>query len=145
MKTLLFSDLTIDEVQELIKFGANVNVTNFLKETPLYRFDNIQIIELLIKNGADINHLNDDSITPLKHHHYRSQDDITQLLIDSGAVPHTVDFYLLIKHLYPKEKQNEFDVYSLLSMNDNDFFQMCLAYQQGIKNNIIEIKDMDIL
>ena len=147
MKTLFDSNLTLEEAEVLLKNGANVNVMNIYDlSTPLYRFDKADMISLLIENGADINHLNDGRITPLKHHYSRSHDDIMQLLIKTGAVPDTVDFYFLIKHLYPKEKQNEFDVYALLSQNDNDFFQMCLAYQNDQKNHVkIEIKEMEIL
>lgn len=142
-KTLLFSELNLEEVQELIHYGADVNIMNIYDySTPLYRFDDVQIIDLLIKNGADINHLNSNNITPLKHHHYRSHDTITQLLIKTGAVPHTVEFYFSIKHLYPKEQQDQFDVYTLLSTDDNDFFYMCKTYKN---NMIIEIEDINIL
>ena len=73
---------------------------------------------------------------------------IKKLLIEHGAVPATVEFYQENRELFSKEQQKAFDAYASLTSMDNDFFQMCLAYQSlayqnGIKNNIsMEIQDI---
>jgi hypothetical protein len=48
MKTLFDSDLTLEEAEELIKNGADVNMKNKYHVTPLHRQENIDIINLLI-------------------------------------------------------------------------------------------------
>ena len=48
-----------------------------------------------------------------------------------------------LKKTLLEQQQKAFDVYMSITSNDDDFFQMCLAYQNGVKNNIsMEIQDI---
>ncbi|CAO3611337.1 unnamed protein product [Mucor fragilis] len=54
----------IEMVKLLIEKGANVNIEDFEKDTPLYVAENVEIAQLLLDNGADPKHTNEDGITP---------------------------------------------------------------------------------
>lgn len=51
-------------VKLLIEKGANVNIEDFEKDTPLYVAENVEMAQLLLDNGADPKHINEDGITP---------------------------------------------------------------------------------
>lgn len=51
-------------VKLLIEKGANVNIEDFEKDTPLYVAENVEMAQLLLDNGADPKHTNEDGITP---------------------------------------------------------------------------------
>ncbi|XP_055307945.1 poly [ADP-ribose] polymerase tankyrase-like [Sitodiplosis mosellana] len=76
------------EVKKLINEGANVNIGNEFKVTPLhYAAENgdIDVAEELINNGADVNIGNNLQITPL---HYAAMDghmEVVKLFIRKGA------------------------------------------------------------
>jgi hypothetical protein len=66
-------------------------------------------------------------------------------LIKHGLLFGKIENYQKHRFLFPLEKQEAFDAFASITSNDEDFFQMCLAYQESIKNNVkIEIKDMDL-
>ena len=67
-----------------------------------------------------------------------------QFFIHHGAIPGKIATYIENKDFFSEEQQNAFDIYMSITSNDEDFFQMCLAFQNNKKNNI-EIKEMDIL
>ena len=81
-KTLLYPKNTLEEVQVLIKNGTNVNERDFFRRTPLHYIENIHIVQLLIEHGADVNALDVDQCTPL---FFVQNKDILQLLITQGA------------------------------------------------------------
>ncbi|CAO0792704.1 unnamed protein product [Mucor circinelloides] len=54
----------IEMVKLLIEKGANVNIEDFEKDTPLYVAENVEMAQLLLDNGADPKHINEDGITP---------------------------------------------------------------------------------
>jgi ankyrin repeat protein len=81
-KTLFFHDLSIEEAEELIKNGADVNIKNSYGDTPLYLKKSFKFVKLLIENGADVNARNIDDMTPL---FFTMHPDIAQLLITHGA------------------------------------------------------------
>ncbi|KAF1806435.1 ankyrin repeat-containing domain protein [Mucor lusitanicus] len=54
----------IEMVKLLIEKGANVNIEDFEKDTPLYVAENVEMAQLLLDNGADPKHTNEDGITP---------------------------------------------------------------------------------
>ena len=171
--TLFDHSLTFEEVLELIKNGANVNDVNGYYETPLFYIDDLNIAKLLIKHGSNVNHRNIYNMTPI---FCQDNIDICQLLINNGANINTRDIngltildgqdYVnnakyLIKYgalpgvivtyqkyhdFFSEEQQKAFDSFLLLTSDNDQFFQMCLAYQNDQKNNDkIEIKDMEII
>lgn len=44
-----------------------------------------QIVELLVKAGADVNLADDKAVTPLQHAQRANYQDIEKILIDAGA------------------------------------------------------------
>lgn len=77
---------TKEDIIDLIKEGANLNVANEESTLMLYlRYSgwNLDIVKLLVENGADVNHISDDDCAPL--HYCMGRPDIAKFLIDSGA------------------------------------------------------------
>jgi ankyrin repeat protein len=201
MKTLFDYDITLEEAEELIKNGADVNMKNQYHVTPLHRQENIDIINLLIKHGADVNAKDIYGTTPL---HYAQSMDVIQCLINNnanvnacsnagitpifnmrqanvlyllkhgaeinfldidkigilnevnseswnqfyiqnGAVASTIAIYQKCRNFFTPEQQEAFDLFMTITNNDEDFFNMCLSYQNDKKNQVkMKIKDMDI-
>ena len=171
-KTLFDKDLTFKEAKELIENGSDVNSINIIGLTPLYYVQNVEIAQLLIKHGANVNHQSNVKITPLfysetieiaklliahgadvnhrdyNHHSilYNINHQFTGLFISAGAIPSEITTYYQLRHLFSEEQREAFDMFITITSDDNDFFQMCLAYQNDIKNHVkIEIKDMEII
>lgn len=144
--TPLFRMKNISIAKCLIEHGANINHTNRHNETPLWWAANYGIAKLLIENGALINIRNKDGDTPLDMATATNNMEIVNLLIKNGAVPSEVQTYKILRDLFSKEQQKAFDALLLFTSDDNDFFQMCLAYQNDHKNHVkLEIKDMEIV
>ena len=172
-KTPIFYANTKKLVQYLIETGANVNHKDHYGLTPLCHDINIKIARTLIKNGADVNALDGNHYTPLHgarspkiikllvehgaNINARSKDNESvldcysnmktlKLLISYGAIFSELDTYKMFSYLFNDEQKNAFDTFAMLASCDDDFFHMCLAYQDGIKNNIkLDVTDMDIL
>ena len=173
-KTLHSYELTLEEAKDLIKNGADVNGRNTEGYTPIfYQFDE-EIIQLfidhgadieaqdnrgrttlftfgasharhllLIKNGANINKRDSNSHSIL---HFASNRPMIEFLIKNGAIASDINRYHHLKAFFSIEQQKAFDTFASITSNDDDFFNMCLSYQNDQKNNVkIEIKDMDIL
>ena len=171
-KTLFDKDLTLEEAKKLIKNGADVNQQSTIGRTPLFDALNVEVAELFINLGANVNQKDNSGSTPLHKAYFTST---IKLLIKNGANINAKDnqgFFVLddqfcidnIKYLidhgaigrrktYQKfreyfsvEQQKAFDAFISITNNDDEFYQICLAYQNDIKNHVkIEIKEMDIL
>lgn len=169
--TPLFIAVNPKIVQLLIDHGANVNHERRGSFTPLMSSKNFDVMDVLVKNGADIHKrsihghscihliretkateylLNlgiDINIRTYGGHNMLcyASDKNAEFLIKKGICPSTINDYLSYKSFFKKEEQDAFDAFLLLTDDDNDFFQMCLAYQNDQKNKVdIYIKDMDI-
>ena len=142
--TILFDIQNISVMELVLKSGINVNHQNNAGYTALFMTYGLEAINLLIKYGADINIRNNNGETILKDFHMDT-DEIT-LFIQYGAVPYSHKCYDEYRGFYDNEKQKMFDLYKTLTNTDNDFFNMCLAYQNSLKKmEKIEIKDMEII
>lgn len=147
-KTLFSPDLTLEEAKELIENGSDVNSINIIGLTPLYYVQNVEIAKLLIAHGADVNHrdYNHHSILYNINHLYNTHHQFAGLFISAGAIPSEIITYHQLRHLFSEEQREAFDMFITITSDDNDFFQMCLAYMNKQKNNDkIEIKDIEIL
>ena len=75
--------------QQLIKLGANVNSTSEDRSfTPIFlasRHNHVELVELLINNGASVNEGTKDSYTPLHAAAISGNMRIAELLINNGA------------------------------------------------------------
>lgn len=78
-------DITVAKV--LIKYGAFINIKNYIGNTPLHSA-HISIIPLLIEHGANINEKNDNGFTVLILAILRNDYKLVKYLIDKGADVH---------------------------------------------------------
>ncbi|CEP12060.1 hypothetical protein [Parasitella parasitica] len=70
----------IEMVKLLIANGAKVNIEDFEKDTPLFVAENVEMAQLLLDNGADPKHTNEDGITPAMAAFEEGWEDVAQLL-----------------------------------------------------------------
>lgn len=91
MSTLFDENLTLEEAQELIRNGADVNERDEVGSTPIFGYaesphdSNIHIIKLLLDNGAEINAVDEFGESAL---FFVINMEIAQLLIQRGADVH---------------------------------------------------------
>lgn len=82
-------------VRALLAVGASVNRVSNLRQNALgYAVANsnqqdgdTELIQMLLKAGADVNHQNDNGTTPLMKAAERGQKNIVRLLLEAGADP----------------------------------------------------------
>ncbi len=142
--TLLFNavDVSIDLIEFLIESGLNVNEKDNIGKTPIFDAD-LKSVECFIKYGANLNEVDIFNKTALSYYYGHKEAALT---IKHGMLPSEIDAYQYHRKYFTKEQQRAFDAFLLLTNDNNQFFQMCLAYQEDIKNNVkMEIKEMDIL
>ena len=71
--------------------------------------------------------------------------EIAESVARTSGTWNPVEIYTADADSLSTEQQKVFDIFMTIT-SDDDFFKMCLAYQNDQKNNIkIDIKDMDIL
>lgn len=88
----LFSAIDSDDIK-LVKAalieGASINARNNRHETPLVRLawmrDKVEMFELLLRSGVDINAQDKWGCTALHHVAYFNYDNIVKLLLEYGA------------------------------------------------------------
>lgn len=143
-RTALHYVSDIEIARFLISLGCDVNHADKNGVTPIFWCTYKNICQELIKNGAKLNIKSVQNLTPLHVHLSMNHTEIIKMLIQHGAVPSIQRTYKINRQLFTEEQQKAFDAFSTITNNDEDFFQMCLAYQEGLKNKI-DIKNMDIL
>jgi ankyrin repeat protein len=136
-----------DDLFEITKLfidnGADVNAKTTHGLTPLFYTEDLKTAELLVDAGININERSLSSESCLSN---IGDGETIEFLIKNGAISPTRDYYNYFRSLFSKEQQDVFDMFLTLTNDDNDFFAMCLAYQEGIKNNVtINIKEINIL
>jgi hypothetical protein len=101
----------------------------------------------LINAGVNLNiKSKDGSILDFVNQYYNDDTSLPKLFIDHGAVASKIKTYYAYRNLFSEDKKQLFDFFLTLTSHNDEFFQMCLPYQNDQKNKIeIEIKDMDIL
>jgi ankyrin repeat protein len=144
----------IDITRLLINHDADVNSVDNENYTPLQwyiHYRSIEKIALFLAAGADINHLSESgtvlSLIYTKQNDIPNSNDVSKFVIENGGIASDTDTYMYYREFFTEKQQNAFDSFLLLTSDDNnEFFHMCLSYQESIKNNVkIDIKDMDIL
>jgi hypothetical protein len=71
---------------------------------------------------------------------------IAKSLIEHGAIASEIRTYQKFRDLFSEKQKEVFDSFILLTSDDHHFFEMCLAYQESVRNEVkINIKEMDII
>lgn len=73
----------IDVLRSLISLGANVNIVDYQKRTPLYiaaSYNNVEIVKILLENGADLFITDQSGYSPLDIANLFQNFEVSQLL-----------------------------------------------------------------
>jgi ankyrin repeat protein len=81
----------VDVAELLVKHGADVNARNNNNSTPLHLAANAGVAELLIRHGAEVNVRDKDGFTPLHWAADKGHLDVARLLLEMGADPNIID------------------------------------------------------
>ncbi len=87
-------DGDIEAVRKYLDEGGDTNASDIAGLTSLHyasRYDQKEIVQLLIINGASINSQSDNGLTPLHVNGKTGNKEITELLLDQGAVVNPKD------------------------------------------------------
>lgn len=77
-------------VQELLRFGAEVNASDLNMQTPLHyavRSGHTQVIDALVNHGADVNNLDSAGMSSLHHAAFYGLTSIVRALLKKSANP----------------------------------------------------------
>ena len=135
----------------LINHGADTNAIDHNTFSPLYYhilYSNKDIVLFLIEKNAKLNIPSRSGLALdiLYQSIFSEKDQIAQSFIKYGAIAGKIKTYDFYRDLFTKKQQDAFDMFKSICAEDNDFYQMCLAYQEGMKNNVaMDIKEMEIL
>jgi len=75
-------------ISMLLKYGANVHAVDLSGRTPLFRVKTLEVAQVLMDAGADVNFKSNDDLffTPIFQFRYGSDDlEILKMLIEAGA------------------------------------------------------------
>ncbi|KAI8056426.1 ankyrin repeat-containing domain protein [Thamnidium elegans] len=72
----------IDIVKYLLEKGANVNIEDFEKDTPLYVAETVEMAQLLLDHGADPKRVNEEGLSPAVTALEEGYEDVAKLLAD---------------------------------------------------------------
>lgn len=64
----------------MIERGATVDIEDFDKDTPLYVAETVDIAQLLLDNGANPKHVNDEGVTPALNAYQEGWEEVAELL-----------------------------------------------------------------
>ena len=87
---LLDENVSSNEMETLLKAGANPNVSTYIRETPLHIHSDLERVSLLLSYGANPNFLTDTNNSPL---HYKKSSDSVLALLRAGADPNATNLY----------------------------------------------------
>ncbi|KAK4509862.1 uncharacterized protein ATC70_007166 [Mucor velutinosus] len=99
----------IEMVKLLIEKGANVNIEDFEKDTPLYVAENVEMAQLLLDNGADPKHINEDGITPALTALEEGWEEVAQFLanITKEVLPTTEEEADPLAYIEQEDREEE--------------------------------------
>jgi ankyrin repeat protein len=135
----------------LINNGADINAMDHNTFSPLYYhilYSNKDIVLFLLEKNAKLNipSCSGLALDILYQSVFSEKNQIAQSFINHGAIAGKIKTYDFYRDLFTKAQQDAFDMFKSICADDNDFYQMCLAYNEGMKNNVaMDIKEMNIL
>jgi ankyrin repeat protein len=113
--------------------GANVNVEDFEKDTPLYVAESVEMAQLLLDHGADPKHLNEDGITPALAALEEGWDQVAQLLA------------AITKEELPTEQEEEVDPLAYIEQEDRQQIQPVQQEDEEGLNDELSSKMQEIM
>lgn len=66
----------------MLEKGANVNIEDFEKDTPLYVAETVEMAQLLLDHGADPKRVNEEGLSPAATAVEEGYEDVAKLLAD---------------------------------------------------------------
>lgn len=96
-------------VKYLLEHGANVNVEDFEKDTPLYVAETVEMAQLLLDHGADPKRVNEDGISPAATAYEEGWDAVAELL--AGITK---------EELHPEDNEEEEESFAHMENDDED-------------------------
>ena len=148
--SLIFYAFNIDLIDLYITNGLDINDVNNDGHTSFYYYSTLKNkdrINLLINAGINLNiKSKDGSILDFINQYYNDDTSLPKLFIDHGAIASKIKTYYAHRNLFTQKQQKVFDIFASITSMDDDFFAMCLAYQNDQKNNVkINLTDMNII
>lgn len=70
----------LEIVRYLLEKGANVNVEDFERDTPLYVAETVEMAQLLLDHGADPRKVNEDGVSPARTALQEGWEEVAHLL-----------------------------------------------------------------
>ena len=152
-ETPLFYVRNVAMLQLFIEHGIDINAKDENGLSFIFYTNDIDILKFSIEHGLDINNIDNvfgmtvlDDQNSLYNRSSKDNINNAKLLITHGAISGKIETYKKYQHCFTQKQQEVFDAFASIANNDDDFFHMCLTYQNDQKNKIeIEIKDMEIL
>ena len=124
----------LEVLKELLKLGANPNLTNNIGETPVYLcvdINNYDALDILLKNNADCNISKKDGTTPLHLAIKKKKDKFAKILLENKADPNLTNklYSQTPLHLAVINKCNE-DILICFKKKGADFFKIKDKYDK---------------
>ncbi|KAG0166354.1 hypothetical protein DFQ28_007382 [Apophysomyces sp. BC1034] len=69
-----------DMINLLLSLGANVDIEDADKDTPLFVAETVEIAQLLLNNGANAHHQNEEGVTAALTAHQEGWEDVAEFL-----------------------------------------------------------------
>ena len=135
----------LEVLRQLLKLGANPNLTNNIGETPVYLsvdIDNYDALIILLNNNADCNISKKDGTTPLHLASKKKKDKFTNILLKYNANPNLPNklYSQTPLHLAIINKANE-DILLCFKRNKGDFFGIKDKYDKAPFDYAKELND----
>ena len=132
--------------EQLIKDGADVNITSIVGSTPLYFAKTIEQMKLLLDAGANINHQNNKGNTPL-HNIFNTEEIIKELLKGNPDLTLKNKNKLTAKEFFQQNGMNNhvrlIEEYENKKLKSQDLFKFDSNFEQLIKNGAdVNVQDI---
>ena len=146
-RSIIANNLEI--LKELLKYGADPNLTNNIGETPLYLcvdIDNYEALDILLKNNADGNISKKDGTTPLHLAVKKKKDEFIKILLANKANPNLTNklYSQTPTHLAIINKSSE-DILLCFKKNGADFLGIKDKYEKTPFDYAKGLNDEDYL
>ncbi len=144
----------IEIMKYLLENGADVNIKDMSGYSPLMNlisFDknNLDMIDLLINNGAKLEDINNNGATPLILACYHFNTQVIKHLVDKNANVNATDFFggtplTILIWLHSEEGRKEFDSNNQKAFDEKEnLFLIEYLLKNGAKVNMKSIKEFN--